>query len=54
MSKVTAVEAVDLLAAFIHKSGIEGLNVAGSRGSKDPAIYGQTFQVVEKAILRSE
>ena len=54
MGKVTAVEAVDLLKAFIHANGIEVLNVAGSRGSKDPEIFGKTFQVVEKAILRSE
>jgi len=54
VSKVIALEAVDLLTAFIQKNGIEVLNVAGSRGSKDPEIYGQTFQVIEKAILRSE
>jgi hypothetical protein len=54
MSKVTSVEAVDLLTAFIHKNGVEVLNVAGSRGSKDPEIFGKTFQVAEKAIMRSE
>lgn len=54
MAKVTATEGVDLLETFIRENSIEVLNVAGSRGSKDPEIYGQTFQVVEKAILRSE
>jgi hypothetical protein len=54
MNKITVVEAVHLLTAFIRENSIEVLNVAGSGGSKDPEIYGQTFQVVEKAILRSE
>jgi hypothetical protein len=54
ISKVTALEAVDLLTAFTHKNGIEVLNIAVSRGTKDPEIYGQTFQVIEKAIMRSE
>jgi hypothetical protein len=35
MSKITVAEAATLLKAFIHKNGIEVLNIAGSRGSKD-------------------
>jgi len=54
MNKITVVEAIDLLTAFIHRNGIEVLNIAGSRGSKDPEIYGQNFQAVEKSIMRSE
>ena len=53
MEKVTLDEAVDLLRAFIHKNGIEVLNVAGRRESKDPDIYDKTFQVIEKSIMKT-
>ena len=54
MAKVTATGGVDLLKAFIRENSIEVLNVAGSRGSKDPEIYGKAFQVVEKSIIKPE
>jgi hypothetical protein len=54
MAKVTATEGVDLLETFIRENSIEVLNVAGSRGSKDPEIYGQTFRVVEKYVMQQE
>ena len=54
MGKVTVDEGVALLGAFIHENGIEVLNVAGSRGSKDPEIYDKTFQVIEKSIIKPE
>jgi hypothetical protein len=38
----------------IISGGQTGADVAGSMGSKDPEIYDKTFQVLEKAILRSE
>ncbi|MFT5731074.1 MAG: hypothetical protein ACI8PB_005267 [Desulforhopalus sp.] len=43
-----------LLGAFIRENGIEVLNVAGSRASKDPDIYGKSFQVIEKSIMKPE
>ena len=51
MGEVTVEEAADLLKDFIQENGIEILNVAGSRGSKDPEIYGKTFGVVERSIV---
>ncbi len=51
MEKVTVGEGIDLLKAFILDNSVEALNVAGSRGSKDPDIYGKTFQVVEGSIV---
>ena len=54
MDKVTVDEGVALLGAFIHENGIEVLNVAGSRGSKDPDIYGKAFQVIEKSLIKPE
>jgi hypothetical protein len=53
MNEITVEEASDLLKDFIQENGIEALNVAGSRGSKDPEIYKKTFQVVEKTLMRS-
>ena len=50
MDKVTVEEAANLLKYFIQEHGIEILNVAGSRGSKDPEIYGKTSQVVAGSI----
>jgi hypothetical protein len=52
MNEITVEEASDLLKDFIQENGIEALNVAGSRGSKDPEIYKKTFQVVEKTLMR--
>ena len=54
MDKVTVAKAVELLKAFIHKNEIEILNVAGSRGSKDPDIYSKAFRVVEESITKPE
>ena len=51
MDEVTVEEAAGLLREFIQENGIEILNVAGSRGSKDPEIYGKTFSVVERCIM---
>ena len=36
---------------WIIENGIEVLNVAGSRASKDPAIYKDAFYIVEGAVL---
>lgn len=51
MGEVTVEEAADLLKEFIRENGVEILNVAGNRGSKDPEIYGEVFGVVERSIL---
>jgi predicted Rossmann-fold nucleotide-binding protein len=51
LETVTVEGAVDLLRGFIQENGIEILNVAGTRGSGDPEIYGKTFGVVEDCIL---
>ena len=37
--------------SWIIKNGIEVLNVAGSRTSKDPEIYKEVFHIVEGAVL---
>lgn len=54
MNKFTVEISADLLKDFIQKNGIEILNVAGSRGSKDPEIYTKTSLVLEKSIMKSE
>lgn len=46
MGDVSVEEAADLLKEFIRENGVEILNVAGSRGSKDPEIYGKTFREI--------
>ncbi len=53
MDKVTVEEAAGLLKEFIQENRVEILNVAGSRGSKDPEIYGKTFRVMERCILNA-
>lgn len=39
MGSVSIDEAVEMLRDFVEKNGVEILNVAGSRGSKDGMIY---------------
>ena len=46
MDKLSVEDAVDLLKGFMDENGIEVLNVAGSRASKDSEIYGKTLEVV--------
>jgi phosphopantetheine adenylyltransferase len=54
MNKVTVEKGADLLHDFIENNGIEILNVAGSRASKDPDICTKTSQVLERCIMKSE
>jgi hypothetical protein len=54
MDKVTVDEGSTLLIAFTQENGIEMLNVAGSRASKDLDIYGKTFLVIEKNFIKPE
>ena len=51
MEEVPVEEAADLLKGFIRENDVEILNVAGSRGSKDPEIYGKTFGVLGRCIM---
>ena len=46
LSKTTAADVVQELVGFIEQNDIEVLNVAGSRGSKDPAIYDKVFEIM--------
>ena len=39
-------EAIPLIVSWIFRKKIEVLNVAGSRASKDPKIYEETYQVI--------
>lgn len=50
MDKLSVDEAGELLKGFVDENGIEVLNVAGSRASKDELIYEKTFKVVEDTI----
>ncbi len=50
MSTLDIDAAVKHLRAFVTGYGIDVLNVAGSRASKDSEIYSKTFAVVEGAI----
>jgi hypothetical protein len=51
MDEITVEDAAGLLRVFIQENGVEILNVAGSRGSKDPEIYGKVFGVMEGSIV---
>lgn len=54
MDEIVSEVAVDLLSTFILENRVQVLNVAGSRASKDPDIYGKTFQVIEKSLTKPE
>jgi hypothetical protein len=54
MNKVTVEKAMEQLKTFIVGNRIETLNVAGSRGSKDPEVYDKALQVLERCIMKSE
>jgi len=41
---------VQTLRTFIEENDIQVLNVAGSRGSRDPALYGKVFKIIVEAI----
>lgn len=52
MAENGVADAATTLSLFIHMNGIEVLNIAGTRGSEDPAIYTRTFQVLEKTLSK--
>jgi hypothetical protein len=41
---------VQTLRTFIEENDIQVLNVAGSRGSRDPALYGKVFKIMVEVI----
>jgi hypothetical protein len=51
METVSVEEAAGLLRGSVQENGVEVLNVAGSRGSKDSEIYGKVFGVMERCIV---
>ncbi len=53
LKKTSATLAPSKLNAWTRENSIKVLNVAGSRVSEDPAIYGNTMHIVENAILLS-
>lgn len=47
LSKMSLDHAVRLLNSWVTDTGLQVLNVAGPRASKDPAIYDVTFKIIE-------
>jgi hypothetical protein len=50
MGEVTIDEAVEALKGFVDANCIEVLNVAGSRGSRDPVLYDKVFKIMVGAL----
>ena len=50
LSQINQREAILILSEWLQKNKIDVLNVAGSRGSKDPEVYGKVFQIIKKII----
>ena len=50
LNKVTVGEGADLITSWMENHNIKVLNVAGSRASKAPTIYGITKQILKAAI----
>jgi predicted Rossmann-fold nucleotide-binding protein len=46
LEKVTSQQAVQVLTDFVEENALEVLNVAGSRGSKDPALYDKVLHIM--------
>jgi hypothetical protein len=46
LARLTNEEVKHALADFIEQNDIEVLNVAGSRGSKDPELYDRVFKIM--------
>jgi len=53
MADLSLETAADRLISWIERNDIKVLNVAGSRGSKDPTIYQATIDLLEKALISS-
>ncbi len=51
LAKLTNEEAMHALVDFIEQNDIEALNVAGSRGSKDPGLYDKVFKALYAAFI---
>lgn len=50
MKELSGIDALEMLRDWVAEYGVEVLNVAGSRASKDADIYGVTFKVVGEVI----
>ena len=50
LEKVEETEAVQIIAGWIDKNGIQVLNVAGPRASKDPGIHDIVMQILENVL----
>ncbi len=51
LERLTNEEAMHALVDFIEQNDIEVLNVAGSRGSKDPGLYDKVFKTLYAAFI---
>ncbi|MCH7227340.1 putative molybdenum carrier protein [Verrucomicrobiaceae bacterium E54] len=47
-------DAQEALRAFVEAHGVKCLNVAGSRGSKEPGLHGRVVEVLRAALRESE
>jgi hypothetical protein len=54
LAELTNEEAMHALVDFIEQNDIEVLNVAGSRGSKDPGLYDKVFKIVYSVFVMSQ
>lgn len=50
MDQMPISDAAEILISWIERHDIQVLNVAGSRASKDPVIYGVTFEVLKTVL----
>ena len=50
LNSSSLLSAAELMISWIKNNRIEILNVAGPRASKDPAIYGEVFSLIEAAL----
>jgi len=50
LSATTEGDVVQTLVTFIEENDIQVLNVAGSRGSRDPVLYDKVFKIMVGAL----
>jgi hypothetical protein len=54
LARLTNEEAMHSLVDFIEQNDIEVLNVAGSRGSKDPELYDNVFKIMYSVLIMTQ
>ena len=47
----TAEQAAEKILVWIEKEHIKNLNIAGSRGSKNPVIYKRVYEIIKKMLI---